>query len=490
MKSVLDIINTIPVKKIIGDANVIISSIETDSRKIVNASLFVAVKGTKTDGHSFISSVIENGAKAVVCEEIPIDIKENVCYIQVEDTGSVLGLILDSFYDHPSRKLKVVGVTGTNGKTTTATLLYRLFSKLGFKSGLLSTVINYVGEKPVEATHTTPDAVHLYALLSEMVAQGCTYCFMEVSSHAIHQKRISGIVFAGAVFSNITHDHLDYHKTFDEYLRVKKQFFDNLTSDAFALTNYDDKNGMVMLQNTIARKYTYSCRSFSDFKCKVIEKHFDGMLLEIDGVEVWVKFIGDFNAYNLLSVYVTSLLLGQPKEDILQILSTLTPVDGRFECFRSKNDITSIVDYAHTPDALENVLSTIEKLNQSNGGQIITVVGAGGDRDKTKRPLMAKICAQKSNKVIITSDNPRSEEPSDIASEMFAGVSEDYRYKVVTIIDRHDAIKSALMMAGSGDIVLIAGKGHETYQEIKGVKHHFDDREVVADVYKMLNINR
>jgi len=490
MKKLTNILNNIAIIQVIGNTNIEVSSIETDSRNVQQASLFVAIPGTKVDGHSFIQSTIEKGAVAIVCEILPEIINPSVTYIQIENAPLVLGFLLSNFWDNPSSKMTMIGITGTNGKTTTATLLYKLFTKLGYKSGLLSTVVNYIGNEAIEATHTTPDAIQLYTLLNQMVEVGCEYCFMEVSSHAIHQHRISGIHFAGAVFSNITHDHLDYHKTFDEYLKVKKSFFDKLPTTSIALTNCDDKNGMVMLQNTKAKKSNYSCKSFSDFKCKVIEKHFDGMLLEIDGVEVWVKFIGDFNAYNLLAVYSTAILLGQKKEEVLQIISTLVPVDGRFECFRSKNDITTIVDYAHTPDALENVLSTIQKLNQDNKGQIISVVGAGGDRDKTKRPIMAKICSQMSDRVIITADNPRSEEPDQIAKEMYAGIAEGMRHKVLTILDRTEAIKIALVMARPGDIILIAGKGHETYQEIKGVKHHFDDREIVQEVYKSLSINR
>ena len=490
MKNVTTILKHITITQVIGNTNIEVLSIETDSRKVQPGSMFVAIPGTKVDGHSFISSVIEKGATVIVCEILPETINPSICYVQVENSPLELGKLLSNFWDNPSSKMTIIGITGTNGKTTTATLLYKLFTKLGNKSGLLSTVVNYVGDQAIEATHTTPDAIQLYSLLNQMVEAGCEYCFMEVSSHAIHQHRISGIQYAGAVFSNITHDHLDYHKTFDEYLKVKKSFFDSLPATAIALTNCDDRNGMVMIQNTKAKKNTYSCKSFSDFKCKVIEKHFDGMLLEIDGVEVWVKFIGDFNAYNLLAVYSTAMLLGQKKEAVLQIISTLVPVDGRFECFRSKNDITAIVDYAHTPDALENVLSTIQKLNQDNKGQIITVVGAGGDRDKTKRPIMAKICSQLSDRIIITADNPRSEEPDQIAKDMYAGVAEGTRHKVLTILDRTEAIKTAIMMARSGDIVLIAGKGHETYQESKGVKQHFDDREVVQQVYKSLSINR
>jgi len=489
VKTLNDIIQTIEVKQVIGKTTLPINAIQTDSRKVVKGSLFVAVPGTKVDGHSFIQTSIENGAVAIVCSKLPTAQHSDITYIVVENINNSLGKILSAYYNNPSKHIKVIGITGTNGKTTTTTLLYKLFMKLGHTSGLLSTVIYKIGEKELEASHTTPDAVQLYDLLNQMVEQNCEYCFMEISSHAIHQQRISGIDFTGGIFSNITHDHLDYHHNFEEYLRVKKTFFDNLPETAFALTNSDDKNGAVMIQNTKAKTYNYSCKSFSDFKCKVIEKHFDGMLISIDNTEVWVKFIGDFNAYNLLAVYASAILCKEDKNNILQIISTLQPVDGRFQCFLSNNNITAIVDYAHTPDALVNVLSTIQKLNESNKGQIITVVGAGGDRDKTKRPIMAKVCAQMSDKVIITSDNPRSEEPEQIANEMKAGISENYQLKVVTILDRKEAIKTAMFIARPGDIVLIAGKGHETYQEIKGIKHHFDDREIVKEICKTLDSN-
>jgi len=480
----------IEITRVVGGNIPDICGIETDSRKVSKGSMFVALPGTKVDGHTFIDQAIEAGAAAIVCEKMPARLASDVVYIQVPSTARALGMILSNYYDNPSSRLKIVGVTGTNGKTTTATLLYKMFTKMGHKSGLLSTVINFVGTTAVDATHTTPDAIQLFALLARMVSEGCEYCFMEVSSHAIHQHRISGITYAGGIFSNITHDHLDYHGTFDEYLKAKKLFFDALPEQAFALTNVDDRNGNVMLQNTKAHTYTYSCKSFSDYKCKVIEKHFDGMLLLMDDTEVWVKFIGDFNAYNLLAVYAAARLLGAEKSKVLEVLSSLVPVDGRFEVFRSKNDITAIVDYAHTPDALVNVLDTIKKLNQENKGQVIAVVGAGGDRDKTKRPVMAKVSVEMSDKLIITADNPRSEDPAQIATEMVAGIPPSMSFKAMTVLDRRDAIKTAIHMARPGDIILIAGKGHETYQEIKGVKHHFDDREIVKEVFGSMNINR
>jgi UDP-N-acetylmuramoyl-L-alanyl-D-glutamate--2,6-diaminopimelate ligase len=485
---ILDILKNIDVVETTGDMTTDITSVVSDSREVMPGSMFVALAGTKTDGHSFIPGTIKHGAKAIVCEVMPPDMEPSVTYISVKNSAQTIGQLLDNLYGNPASKLKIVGVTGTNGKTTTATLLYKMFTKLGHKSGLLSTVVNIVDDELVEATHTTPAPVQLYTLLKRMVDAGCEYCFMEVSSHSIHQHRISGLTFTGAIFSNLTHDHLDYHVTFDEYLRVKKSFFDMLPVTAFALTNADDKNGMVMLQNTRAQKYSYSCKSFSTFKCKVLEKHFDGMLLLIDETEVWVKFIGDFNAYNLLAVYSAARLLGAGKEETLAVLSTLTTVDGRFECYRSCNDVTVIVDYAHTPDALLNVLNTIEKLNIENKGSVITVVGAGGDRDKTKRPVMAKICAEMSTRVIITSDNPRGEDPAQIAADMKTGIPSSQAHKALTILDRAEAIKTAIFLARPGDIILVAGKGHETYQEVKGIKYHFDDREVVNSVFESLKI--
>lgn len=476
------LINNIEYLKVLGEKTGTYVNIQTDSRKIQQNDVFVAIPGTVTDGHAFIDKAIELGASCIVCEKLPDNILENVVYIQVKDSQIALGRMLSVHYGNPSSKLKIIGVIGTNGKTTTVTVLYNLFISLGYKTGLLSTVVNYINKKELEASHTTPDPVQLFSLLNEMVEAGCEYCFMEVSSHAIHQKRVEGIEFAGGVFTNITHDHLDYHKTFDEYLRVKKMFFDTLSPESFALVNNDDKNGEVMLQNTSASKYTYSLKSFSDFKCKILESGFSGMKLVIDGVEVWTRLIGQFNAYNLLGIYGAAILLGQDKNDVLVKLSSMEAVNGRFQVMTSKSGVNAIVDYAHTPDALVNVLNTINNIREQ-GQKIITVVGAGGDRDKTKRPVMGKYAAMKSDKVIITSDNPRSEDPSVIAEEMRRGVEIPDLKKVLTIIDRKEAIRTALHLAVKDDIVLVAGKGHENYQIINGVKSHFDDKEVIIEVF-------
>jgi len=478
------ILQTVATKQIVGTTDKQIVAIDTDSRKISDNMVFVAVRGVAIDGHSFIATAEQQGATAIVCEELPETQNPAVTYIVVENSIIACGEMLRAFYGIDFNKLQVVGVTGTNGKTTTATLLYKVFSALGHTCGLLSTVVNYVGNQEFASTHTTPDMVQLYGLFNKMQEAGCDFCFMEVSSHAIHQHRTAGVVFTGGIFSNITQDHLDYHKTFAEYVRVKKSFFDSLPSSAFALTNNDDKNGNIMLQNTKAQAHTYSLKSMSDFKCRVLEQEFDGMLLKIDGVEVWAKFIGYFNAYNLLAVYSTAMLLGQDKQKVLEIISTLTPVAGRIEFFRSNEGVTAVVDYAHTPDALENILSTLKELCPK-GNKIITVVGAGGNRDKTKRPIMGKICAQLSDQVIITADNPRNEEPADIANQMVEGIDSQYQPNVLTILDRKQAIKTATIMAHKGDVILIAGKGHETYQEIQGVKHHFDDREVVKEFFNL-----
>lgn len=485
MKTLQQLLHNVAVEQQIGGSNTMVSSIETDSRKVIRGVLFAAVEGTKVDGHQFIAAAIAQGATAILCSKLPQTQQSGVAYLLVSNVQVALGQMLSNFYNNPTHTIKLIGVTGTNGKTTTATLLYRMFKQLGYKVGLLSTVRNFIDETMRPATHTTPDIVQLYALLNEMVVAGCEYCFMEVSSHAIHQNRTAGLTFSGGIFTNITHDHLDYHKTFDEYLRVKKQFFDTLPTSAFALVNADDKNGKIMLQNCQALKQTYSCKSFTDFKCKTIESSYQGTLLEIDGTEVWVHFIGDFNAYNLLGVYAATRLLGQPKEETLRILSTLRPVDGRFEVFRSEKNVTAIVDYAHTPDALVNVLSTINRLRTGNE-QLITVVGCGGDRDRTKRPIMAKVSAEASNRLIITADNPRSEDPQAIAEEMRQGVPPTHTARTLTIIDRREAIRTAISLAQPGDVILIAGKGHEDYQEIKGVKHHFDDREVVQQAFNQL----
>ena len=472
--------------QLIGSTDIEISNICSDSRKAKDGSLFIAVSGTAVDGHSFIAQTIEQGAVAVVCQILPESISPNVTYILVEDSADVLGIIASAWNDYPSENLTLVGVTGTNGKTTIATLLYNMFTKLGHKTGLLSTVSNFVVEKEIPATHTTPDPISLNELLNEMVDAGCEYAFMEVSSHSVDQKRISGLKFKGGIFTNLTRDHLDYHKTVDAYLKAKKGFFDQLPKDAFAITNADDKTGLVMLQNTKAKKLTYSVRTMADYKGRIIEDHFDGMLLEINRKEVMVQFVGKFNASNLLAVVGAAHQLGQDMDEILLVLSTLKSVSGRFEALRSPSGYTAIVDYAHTPDALNNVLSTIHQV-LNGGGKVITVVGAGGNRDKGKRPLMAKEAANASDKVILTSDNPRFEEPDEILNDMIAGLDILDKKKTLTIVDRRQAIKTACMLAQPGDVILIAGKGHEDYQDVKGVKHHFDDREVVREIYTEQN---
>ncbi len=484
MKLLKDILYKAGIIEVVGSTNIAITALSFDSRKIEKDSLFIAIKGTLSDGHKYIDDTISKGAIAILCEEIPVNQNEKVTYIKVKDTSAALGIIAGNFYDNPSEKIKLVGVTGTNGKTTTVTLLFTLFKKLGYKVGLLSTVKNQINNDVIPATHTTPDAIQLNAMLRQMNDKGCTHCFMEVSSHAVVQNRIAGIHFTGAVFTNITHDHLDYHKTFDEYIKAKKRFFDGLGSDAFALTNRDDVNGEVMLQNTKATKRSYSLRSMADFKCKVIENQFSGLLLNIDNQEVWSKLIGSFNAYNLLAVYATAVLLKEDKTNVLTTLSTLSSVEGRFQYIRSSNGVVGIVDYAHTPDALQNVLKTINDIRTGNE-QVITVVGCGGDRDAAKRPVMAKIACDMSNKVILTSDNPRSEEPEAIIKEMQTGVDAVNYKKTISITDRSEAIKTACSYANDGDIILIAGKGHEKYQEIKGVKHPFDDMEVLQENLKL-----
>jgi UDP-N-acetylmuramoyl-L-alanyl-D-glutamate--2,6-diaminopimelate ligase len=486
MKLLKDILYKAGLIEVAGSTNVAITAITFDSRKIEKDSLFVAVKGTLSDGHKYIDDTISKGAIAILCEEFPIAINEKVTYIKVKDTTLALGVVAANFYDNPSEKLKLVGVTGTNGKTTTVTLLFNLFKKLGYKTGLLSTVKNQINNDIIPATHTTPDAIQLNALLHQMVEKGCTHCFIEVSSHAVVQNRIAGIHFSGGVFTNITHDHLDYHKTFDEYIKAKKKFFDGLGADAFALTNRDDVNGEIMLQNTRATKRTYSLRSMADFKCRVVENQFSGLLLNIDNQEVWSKLIGSFNAYNLLAVYATAILLKEDKTNVLTTLSTLNSVEGRFQYVRTDNGVIGIVDYAHTPDALVNVLKTISDIRTGNE-KVITVVGCGGDRDAVKRPVMAKIACDLSSKVILTSDNPRSEEPDSIIKEMQAGVDGVNRKKTISMTDRAEAIKTACSYAEPGDIILIAGKGHEKYQEIKGVKHPFDDMQVLQENLKLFD---
>ena len=478
----LELIERLDIRNITGNQNVDIADVVLDSRKIKKGDLFVAINGTAVDGHKFIDSAISQGADVVVCEKLPENLNNEVTYVEVDDANEAVAELASAFYGRPSEVLKLVGVTGTNGKTTTATLLYRMFNRLGHKSGLLSTVCNYIVDKPVEATQTTPDPLTLNKLLSEMVSADCEYAFMEVSSHAVDQKRIGGLKFAGGIFTNITRDHLDYHKTFDAYLKAKKGFFDSLGKDAFALTNIDDRNGNVMLQNCVARKRTYSLLTMADYKGSIVEEHIEGMLLDINGREVLTHFVGRFNAYNLLAVYGAAVELGVEPEKVLLIISELHSVDGRFETIRSGKGVTAIVDYAHTPDALVNVLSTIKEIIRDKGN-IITVVGAGGNRDKGKRPLMAKESAKYSDRVILTSDNPRFEEPQDIINDMAAGLDNADNMKTIMIADRYQAIKSAAMMAKEGDIILIAGKGHEDYQDVKGVKHHFDDREVVREIF-------
>ena len=465
-----------------GSMNVEITGVNIDSRKIQPGHLFVAMKGTQTDGHAFIPKALELGAVAVLCEDMPQERKEGVAYVQVDSTEDAVGPVATMFYGEPSKHLKLVGVTGTNGKTTIATLLFNMFRKLGYRCGLLSTVCNYIEEEAVPASHTTPDPIELNALLARMVEAGCQYVFMECSSHAIHQKRIGGLQFAGGIFTNLTRDHMDYHKTVENYLKAKKMFFDSLPKSAFVVTNADDKNGMVMVQNCRATVKTYSTRTMADFRARLLECHFEGMYLEIDGREVGVQFIGKFNVSNLLAVYGAAVMLGEKPEDVLVVMSTLKSVSGRLEPIYSPEGFTAIVDYAHTPDALANVLSAIHEV-LGGKGQVITVCGAGGNRDKGKRPLMAQEAVRQSDKVIITSDNPRFEEPQAIIDDMLAGLDKQQMRKVVAIVDRREAIRTAWMLAKNGDVVLVAGKGHEDYQEIKGVKHHFDDKEVLREVF-------
>ncbi|MBP3755878.1 MAG: UDP-N-acetylmuramoyl-L-alanyl-D-glutamate--2,6-diaminopimelate ligase [Prevotella sp.] len=477
-----ELLKNIEAKNIVGDVKADITGVNIDSRRIQPGHLFVAIKGTQVDGHSFIKKAEELGAAAVLCEEMPAELKEGVTYVQVDSTEDAVGHVATLFYGDPTSKLKLVGVTGTNGKTTIATLLYNMFRKMGHRCGLLSTVCNYIEDEAIPTSHTTPDPIELNALLRRMVDAGCEYAFMECSSHAIAQKRIGGLKFAGGLFTNLTRDHLDYHKTFENYRDAKKAFFDSLPKTAFAITNADDKNGMFMVQNTKAAVKTYSTRTMADFKARILECHFEGMYLEVDGREVGVQFIGKFNVSNLLAVYGAAVMLGKQPEDILLVMSTLKSVSGRLEPIRSPEGFTAIVDYAHTPDALENVLNAIHEVLNGKG-KVITVCGAGGNRDKGKRPIMAQEAVKQSDKVIITSDNPRFEEPQDIINDMLAGLNAQQMKKVVSIVDRKEAIRTACMMAQKGDVILIAGKGHEDYQEIKGVKHHFDDREVVREIF-------
>ena len=476
------LINEINVIELRGDISKEVSGIQIDSRKVEKGHLFVAVKGTQTDGHDYIAKAIEKGANVVVCTTYPECLAEDVTYILVADTESCVGQLATTFYGNPTSKLDLIGVTGTNGKTTIATLLYNMFRQLGYKVGLISTVCNIIDGEKIPTEHTTPDPITLNKLLERMADEGCRYAFMEVSSHAVAQKRIGGLQFAGGIFTNLTRDHLDYHGTVDNYLKAKKAFFDQLPKSAFALTNLDDKHGMVMVQNTKAKVSSYSLRSLCEFKGKVLEDGFEGMLMDINHIEVNVQFVGRFNASNLLAVYGAACLLGKKPEDVLLTLSTLRPVSGRFDTLRSSRGYSAIVDYAHTPDALTNVLNTIgEVLNGK--GQVITVVGAGGNRDKGKRPIMAQEAVKQSNKVIITSDNPRFEEPQDIINDMIAGLTKEEMRNVICIVDRREAIRTACMLAQAGDAVLVAGKGHENYQDIKGVKHHFDDKEIIKEIF-------
>lgn len=487
MKVLKDILYKVSLTSTKGDMGVEVNEINFDSRLVKSGSVFVAIKGTQSDGHEFIDSALEKGASAIVCEQMPDQIKENITYVQVVDSSQSLGIMAANYYENPSEKLKLVAVTGTNGKTTTVTLLYQLFIELGYQVGLLSTVENKIHETVIPATHTTPDSLKIQALLHQMVVAGCTHCFMEASSHAIVQRRTAGLHFAGALFTNISHDHLDYHGSFDEYIKAKKLLFDGLTKDAFALVNADDKRGPVMLQNCKATHQTFGLKYPADFKGKILSNTLEGLELDINNKQIWFRMIGQFNAYNLLGVFATAILLGEEEEEVLMQLSKVPGAQGRFDKI-SLFGITAIVDYAHTPDALENVLKTIQGV-RTGGEQVITLVGCGGNRDRTKRPVMAKIATQHSDKVILTSDNPRNEDPMAILREMEAGVNPVDFKKTLIIEDRREAIKTAAVMAKKGDIILIAGKGHETYQEIKGVKYPFDDREVVKKILHLLNKN-
>lgn len=468
--------------EIINNRNIEVTQITFDSRDIHEGALFIAQSGVHVDGHNYIASAIEKGASAIVCQQLPADIKADVVYIKTENSSKVLGLMASTFYGNPSKKLKLIGITGTNGKTTTVTLLHKLFRQIGYNTGLISTIVNKINEKEIPSTHTTPDAVALNRLLSEMVDNSCEYCFMEVSSHSIVQARIAGLQFYGAIFSNITHDHLDFHKTFAEYIAAKKMFFDNLPTSAFALTNIDDRNGLVMLQNTKAKKYTYSIQEIADFNVKILENTFQGLLININGKDVWTRLVGRFNAYNLLAIYATTRLCGIDEMEALTQLSNLQAAEGRFEYVTGEGK-TAIVDYAHTPDALKNVLQTINDIRLDNQ-KLITVVGCGGDRDRSKRPVMANIAANMSDTVILTSDNPRTEDPEKILNDMEEGLNNTLKEKTIRITNRQQAIKTACKLAQNGDIILVAGKGHEKYQDINGVKHHFDDKEELINILK------
>lgn len=485
MKTLKEILKNITIIEVAGTLNLKINEINFDSRQIQPGSLFVAIPGLTVDGHKFIDSAIKDGAVAVLCEKMPEKQRPETTYVVTENTSEALGIAASEFYDNPSEKLNLIGVTGTNGKTTTATLLYHLYLNKGDKAGLISTIANYINEKKISTIFTTPDAISINKLLYDMVNEGCEYAFMEVSSHALKQNRISGLKFKGAIFTNITHEHLDYHNTFQDYINSKKMLFDKYVGkNGFALYNADDKNGKIMVQNTPAKKYSFALKSPANFKGKVIEQHLDGSLIQIDGKEIWIKFIGEFSAYNILGVFAAASLMGYDKQKLYTDLTKLTPVDGRFETLQSIDNKTAIVDYAHSPDALENILKTIKNL-QKEGQQIITLIGAGGDRDKTKRPQMARIALQYSSKVVLTSDNPRTEKPENILADMKKGVPEDKEQSVTIITDRKEGIKTACMLAREGDIVVIAGKGHETYQEVNGVRYHFDDREIIKEIFKL-----
>ena len=477
-----DIIKGIRVEETVGELQRDIKAVHIDSRRIAEGHLFVAMRGTVVDGHKYIQGAIDKGAVAIVCEQLPEVLEPGITYVRVASSEEAVGPMATAFNDYPTEKVKLIGVTGTNGKTTIATLLYDMFRVMGYKVGLVSTVCNYIDGEAIPTEHTTPDAITLNSLLGRMADEGCKYVFMEVSSHAVAQHRIGGLKFAGGIFTNLTRDHMDYHKTVDNYLRAKKAFFDALPKEAFVVTNADDKNGLVMTQNTRAKVHTYSLRSLADFKGRILEHHFDGMLLDINNVELFVQFIGRFNASNLLAVYGAAILLGKRPDEVLTVLSTLRPVNGRFDAQHSPKGYTAIVDYAHTPDAIANVLGAIHEV-QGGKGQVITVVGAGGNRDKGKRPLMAQEAVKGSSRVIITSDNPRFEEPQDIINDMLEGLTPAQRTNVITIVDRREAIRTACMLAQKGDVILVAGKGHETYQDVKGVKHHFDDKEVLREVF-------
>ncbi len=483
MSNINDVLDNIKVLEFHKGSSPKFNAIQFDSRNISKNDIFVAVKGTQVDGHKYIENCIKDGATTIVCQELPSQINSKINYIKVSNSAKVLGQLSSNYYDNPSSKLKLIGITGTNGKTSTVTILFNLFKKLGYHVGLLSTVSNKINDKEIKATHTTPDAIQLNALLNEMVEEGCEYCFMEVSSHAIVQERIAGLHFTGALFSNITHDHLDFHKTFKEYIKAKKKFFDDLNSDAFALVNTDDKNGKVMLQNTKASKRTYAIKTIANYKGKIIENAMSGLHLEINYKEIWIPLVGEFNAYNIMSVYATAMELGADEMEVLQELSTVETAEGRFEFIKGDNEINAIVDYAHTPDALKNVLDTINAIRGGNG-KLITVVGTGGDRDKSKRPIMAQIAADNSQQLILTSDNPRTEDPEKILDDMEAGITLDRKRITLRISNRKEAIRTAFALANAGDIVLVAGKGHEKYQEINGVRHHFDDKEIITEIIK------